>query len=454
MKKLLLLVLLATPCAEAMDAKVLGWVTDSCRAVTNPLFHTLNKELLEAAKSGDVDRLRELLSYSCVDVNYRCQDWRSSDESLTPLILAICKGDIEPVRMLLDHEGTDVNVLSKDSWHALSTAVRDRSEILQLLLDYQKENKLNPPLDIDGLCQDDRTPLNYAVEEDAVEPIRLLLEHGANPNIPRGTWGAYPLHMFVLTCFDREAAKEVIWMLVENGATVDCKDREQQTPLALALNGLDTCLGWRTQEHKQKWPLLLAFSSIPKGLEETLQGAGLEGALEGSQEQRDLLLHIWQSPTLDTELITAMLCQGASLNAPCEHSSLTPCMILVVCNRLETLKELCLIYPDVDLQVRAYGGWHILHFAGYKGFGEMVRYLLSLHHLETNPKTASGLSLHDIVRIGAQSRGEESNGAIEMLKQFNEARMVTLISLYGVRKDFCPGLPKDIMKLLVASYRF
>ena len=63
----------------------------------------LGRELLRAAKEGDVERVRELLQCEGVDVRYHEEMW--VDVPKTALVVACGRGYVEVACLLLEHGG-------------------------------------------------------------------------------------------------------------------------------------------------------------------------------------------------------------------------------------------------------------------------------------------------------------------------------------------------------------
>jgi ankyrin repeat protein len=73
---------------------------------------------------------------------------------------------------------------------------------------------------------DGRTPLHYAADFDHPEVVKLLLEHGANPNIQENKYGWTPLHYAAEGCHVGVAR-----VLLDHGADPTIRDNEGRTPL-------------------------------------------------------------------------------------------------------------------------------------------------------------------------------------------------------------------------------
>ncbi|MCP4602721.1 MAG: hypothetical protein GY847_19765 [Proteobacteria bacterium] len=93
----------------------------------------------------------------------------------TPLYLAIRRGQIATANLLIER-GADVCAENKDKKTALHVAVQygPQKEIIKRLL--------AAGVDVNAADKYNETPLHYALREDVAEIVKLLLEHGANPN--------------------------------------------------------------------------------------------------------------------------------------------------------------------------------------------------------------------------------------------------------------------------------
>jgi ankyrin repeat protein len=142
-------------------------------------------DLLEAAKSGDSDRVKELLKNGA-DPN------QADSLGVTPLYVEVKKArpDIQLVKLLL---GAGAG-----------------------------------PNQADSLGQ---TPLHWAVVKGYTEICKLLLENGADPNIAETEYGYTPLHLAVMYAFI-----DIVKMLIAKGANVNAQDNSNRGALEFALS--------------------------------------------------------------------------------------------------------------------------------------------------------------------------------------------------------------------------
>ncbi|KAI0103294.1 ankyrin [Nemania sp. FL0031] len=130
--------------------------------------HTL---LSTAAKAGNVDIVRRLLTNPDIDVN--CLNYND----LPPLSIATEHGNVGIVKLLLHMPDINVNYQTKYGLNALHSAVSlENVEILELLLRH-------PSINCNIATSEGYTPLYEAAREGKLDMVRLLLSHDSiNPN--------------------------------------------------------------------------------------------------------------------------------------------------------------------------------------------------------------------------------------------------------------------------------
>ncbi len=118
-------------------------------------------------------------------------------------------------------------------------------QIVQLLLWYEvdanvrnnsRKRILEQNADVNTQDNFGLTPLLDATRDDHLigdrpQVVRLLLEHGANPNARETSKNQTPLHLAACN----QSGFDVVRVLLEHGADVDAKDDQGRTPLQLAL---------------------------------------------------------------------------------------------------------------------------------------------------------------------------------------------------------------------------
>ena len=148
----------------------------------------------------------------------------------TPLYCASIFGFVDIMRWLLNH-GADANIPRDGGQTPLHIAsVNMELEAVQLLLDH------NPY--VNSRNDAGETPLSDTIctrcdsqdeQEDAVDVVRRLLEHGADPNAAGAHSHSTPLHLA-----SSYGWLEVARLLHKYGAKVDVMDEEGKTPIQIA----------------------------------------------------------------------------------------------------------------------------------------------------------------------------------------------------------------------------
>ena len=143
----------------------------------------------------------------------------------TPLHAASYSGQVDILRWLLNH-GADANARSLSGFTPLTEAV-DKMHIEALLVLLEHNADINLP-NIDG-----KTPLYWTLSESSsngrfVDVVRLLLEHGADPNVCTNH------HTTTLHEASSRGLVEAARLLLIHGAKVDEKDGSGRTPLQVA----------------------------------------------------------------------------------------------------------------------------------------------------------------------------------------------------------------------------
>lgn len=142
-------------------------------------------EVHEAAKNGDIAKLRSLLDKDHLLLYVR------DEEGKTPLHWATGRGQLEAMRLLLDVYHVEVNVRNQNGGTALHVAASQaQPDAARLLLEHGAE--------VNARTKNAATPLHFASfkgkKRGHIEVARILLENNADPNA-RMQNGATPLSM-------------------------------------------------------------------------------------------------------------------------------------------------------------------------------------------------------------------------------------------------------------------
>ena len=187
-------------------------------------LHTLSRGEYDSQEQGA--GIARLLLERGVDVNARKRS------SFTSLHEAAFGGKVEVVRVLLDH-GANVKLETdggETALHIVSLGMYDPEErgvdVARLLLEHC--------VDVHAQNKYLNTALHLAAFKGRAEVTRLLLSHGANPNM-----GNYenltPLHQASGGNNDlQEQDDSIARLLLEHGADVSAQDKNKSTPLHFA----------------------------------------------------------------------------------------------------------------------------------------------------------------------------------------------------------------------------
>jgi ankyrin repeat protein len=165
--------------------------------------------LLEAAKTGDVERVRDLL--------LRKADISTTDSRRqTPLELAVFANHGAVVKLLCEH-GADINSI------IYRAAISGKEAAMNLLI----ENGAD--IDYHGSQTHSSTALCHAVNHGNERMACFLIEKGADVNISNCGSGVTALHGAVLR------SEGITRALLKANADVNAKDELGRTPLSFAV---------------------------------------------------------------------------------------------------------------------------------------------------------------------------------------------------------------------------
>jgi len=270
-----------------------------------------------------------------------------NDEGDTPLHVHINRKNTNPgIVILLLEAGADPNIRDNINGSPLIQAFKNwdikeehigneeenRLFIIKLLLrkklddfyDLHKDHPDLPDHDIDLNLPDhyDLTPLIYAVEKNNPEIVKVLLEAGADPNLPiKGR--VYPIALATRVTYQNE----IIELLLEAGANPNIRAdddsllntmirQENMEMVKLLLDSSDLDVNWRlTSNHKS--PLTVALiqqnSDIISML---LQKNGIDVA--GDKKSLGFALRYYP----DHDILSLLLEKGADPNLPDQYGDL------------------------------------------------------------------------------------------------------------------------------------
>ncbi|CEM27504.1 unnamed protein product [Vitrella brassicaformis CCMP3155] len=177
-----------------------------------------------ACMGGRVENVKTLLAIEGVKVDLEC------DVGDTPLLLAVLHNHADVVRLLLDR-GAKISHLNRKGTSALHVAAEHRDgSLLEMLLNCRTDETPLPPCDVNACSTEFGTPLLWAVTQQNATAVRLLLAHGANPDLGSRQVPP-PLILSASMRHHVDTAKEIFDLLLEGGADPNVEDQDGWIPL-------------------------------------------------------------------------------------------------------------------------------------------------------------------------------------------------------------------------------
>jgi ankyrin repeat protein len=146
--------------------------------------------------------------------------------------MAVKKGYFNVTKALIEKAPHLINSTNNQHWYPLHIAVyNNNSNILKLLLEKEADpNALARYLNENSTVQLFVSALNMAAEEGYIGCVNSLLKHGAKIN-HQDSKSNTALHYTA-----RTGKYEVVKVLVENGANISLKTRDNKTALDIAIS--------------------------------------------------------------------------------------------------------------------------------------------------------------------------------------------------------------------------
>lgn len=179
----------------------------------------MSDELFNAIDRHDVKQVAALLSAGA-DPNAVLADppgWRPLGAAIEELEFG---GAIEVIRLLIRH-GADVNApyIGSKLTPLHAAMFNENMEVIEMLL--------NAGADPNALSDEDRSPLRFAVEQDAIEMAELFLRHGATATInDSGGFCGYTALVLAV----KKLNIKMIKLLLDAGADPEATDSDGLTP--------------------------------------------------------------------------------------------------------------------------------------------------------------------------------------------------------------------------------
>jgi ankyrin repeat protein len=175
-------------------------------------------EIHDAVKNDDLAKVRSLIKENPDLV------FSKDEDGFTPLHLAAANGYKNVAEFLLANK-SDVNAKDNSKSTPLHQAVAAGGEHVDLL-----ELLISNKADVNAADTNGLTPLHYAALADSGKAVKLLLAHGAHPDVREKVDANTPL--IIAT---GKGYKDVAEVLLANGADANAADKKG-TPLAWAIH--------------------------------------------------------------------------------------------------------------------------------------------------------------------------------------------------------------------------
>lgn len=207
----------------------------------------LSSQLYNAAKSGDVEKVEDLIAHG-VDVN------QLPYQGTSAFAIACVYKHMDVIDVLLD-AGADVDLRSRDGltplMEVISQSRNEHIEVVQLLLNEGADMRAG---------MNDMSPLYYAIQHEKFPIISLLLRYGADVNQATDDFST-PLMIASLYGYT-----SLVKALLSYGADVRVKDTKGMSALSYALKSMNTKNG--KKDKSQIIQMLLDAGAVAQGPKE------------------------------------------------------------------------------------------------------------------------------------------------------------------------------------------
>ncbi|NXM31841.1 ANKK1 protein, partial [Oxyruncus cristatus] len=241
------------------------------------------------------------------------------------------------------------------------------------------------------------TPLIMAVQKRLPEICSVLIEHGADPNVPDED-GWTPLHFAAQSGDDR-----IVRLLLDHQAQVNAQEHDGWTPLHLAAQNnfenvarvlLSRQADSNTQEADGKTALHVAACFGHVGLVKLLASQGAD--LERKQKNHRTPLHVAVERG-KFRVVHYLLKSGTCVNS-LDQNHYSALHLAVVRGKLLICEKL--IKHGANVELRTDKGWTPLHLASFKGHVEIIRLLRRSRARLSARGTTDWTPLHLATRYG------------------------------------------------------
>ncbi|MDR1474010.1 MAG: ankyrin repeat domain-containing protein [Lactobacillales bacterium] len=347
--------------------------------------------LFKAVKEKNTDIVEAILNSEGVAID----DPHDKDGS-TPLFIAVQNEDQNTVKLLME-KGADANNVCKQGYSPLHLAVQKKCpDIVQIILDYEGRVDINRPTN----SSYGTTPLYIAASNGDIKSLQLLLDKGADPNIPNNQ-GEFPLDCAI----DIEDLP-IVNVLLDNRAGINtqhpttgftpllraiCMNKSDEIALRLIERGADITL----KNSIGCTPFFVAAKNEKIDLLKILHEKDGNTINEPNDQNFTPLNFAAQHNLLKTlDCLTSL---DANPNIP-DNEGFTPLFRAVVRNHYEFAKILVEKYKDIiALDASALGSTPLI-FAVDKKRNELAQLLID-----------AGSNVNGIVEIDQEEEARKNN---------------------------------------------
>lgn len=217
-------------------------------------------------------------------------------------------------------------------------------------------------------------PVHIACVMAKREPLKVLLERGADPNLTN-KWGKGPLHLAA-----SEGYVDIVELLVINGAVVNSRDKKSWTPLRWAIfNGRTEVAEWLIKNNAETdFPEYeygtLIHEAASCGCKDLLNSiVGKAGFIHSLNKSGGTLLHSAAQGGLD-DLIEELFKSDFDIDA-IDYYGLTPLHRAAYFNQEASAQKL--ISLGVKLNAKCFGGKTPYNYAKVEGHSKIIELLIS-----------------------------------------------------------------------------
>jgi cytohesin len=376
-------------------------------------LHLLSETWIHG-ESDALDLISLLLEHGAV-VNSQDQN------NQTPLLLAMGRDWFKLARILLDH-GADANMKKnngKTPLHLLlESQIHHEGEALDLIWLLLEHGAV-----VNRRDDNNQTPLLLAMGRDWFKLARVLLKHGAGVNVENND-GKTLLHLLSESRVHNSDALDLVSLLLEHGVEVNRRDKNNGTPLLLAMGRgwfklarilLDHGADANVKKNNGKTPLhLLLESQIHnEGEALDLMWPLLEhGAVVNSRDiNNQMPLHLAKNRGW-FKLAQILLEHGADASAE-DNNSKTPLHLLSESEIHDEGKVLNLMWPLLEhgavVNSRDINNQMPLHLAMKRGWFKLARIFLE-HGADASAEDNNGMTpLHILSELQMYEEDEVLN---------------------------------------------